>query len=176
MESKPKELRIGSNLNQKIVTNLLKSLEQKNIIKYFFAISAPKRKRFILKDLEPNPEMLPGELYSGDQYDSQLIEVLSNQCCKFLEIKSEDAKKTSGGPLAVLMASWASAQEVLDYIQKLGILKAKLKDSDIESILDGLYYEGKLDQSHTSISGEKSYRFVKSFSEKSALMNIPCGF
>ncbi|RXG67325.1 hypothetical protein Avbf_11770 [Armadillidium vulgare] len=57
------------------------------------------------------------------------------------------------------MASWASAQEVLNYIQKLGILKAKLKDSDIESILDGLYYEGKLDQSHTSTSGDKSYRF-----------------
>ncbi|RXG67323.1 hypothetical protein Avbf_11769 [Armadillidium vulgare] len=29
--------------------------------------------------------MLPGELYSGDQYDSQLIEVLSNQCCKVIK-------------------------------------------------------------------------------------------
>ena len=68
-------------------------------------------------------------------FESEFVEILNQQCFRFLYQKLEKARESPDGPLSTRNISMASSKEVLKYISELGISKVTLRVEDIEAIL-----------------------------------------
>ena len=68
-------------------------------------------------------------------FESEFVEILNQQCFRFLYQKLERARESPEGPLSTRNISLASSREVLKYIAELGISKVALRVEDIEAIL-----------------------------------------
>ncbi|XP_063860854.1 DNA-directed RNA polymerase III subunit RPC6-like [Scylla paramamosain] len=172
-----REIRSKSNLHLNTVEKVLRKLESKKLIKSFNSVAAPKKKTYLLYDLEPDRSLTGGAWYSDQHFDSEFVDILNQQCWRFLEQRMVRARQVAGGPIAVRNASYISSKEVLKHINELGITKVQLSIDDIETILETLVFDGKVEHSVASdgAQGLKLYRAVTSFLPTPSLMTIPCG-
>jgi len=172
------------------VNKVLKSLEGKKLIKAVNSVSAGKKKVYMLYNLEPDSTVTGGAWYSDQDFESEFVDILNQQCFKFLEQKSAEAQQMKIDPLLRRNRSYATSQEVWKYISELGISKVTLSEQDIETILDTIIYDGKAEMiivSDTSgasssaagdanvIGQKKLYRSIKPLVSVPGLMRMPCG-
>lgn len=182
-----RDIRYQSNLLLTQVNKILKSLESKKVIKAVKSVAASKKKVYMLYELEPDSSVTGGAWYSDQDFESEFVEVLNQQCFKFLSERAANARETLSAPLMQRNASFAPSTDVWKYISELGISKVKLAVDDIETILDTLIYDGKVERSivaapgssegSSSSSGKntKLYRAVKPLIQPTGLMRMPCG-
>ncbi|KAK4289934.1 hypothetical protein Pmani_012264 [Petrolisthes manimaculis] len=179
-----REIRAKSNLHLNTVEKVLRKLESKKLIKSFNSVMAPKKKSYLLYELEPDRSLTGGAWYSDQQFDSEFVDILNQQCCRFLEDKLSTARQVAGGPMAVCNTSYVSSKDVLKHITAIGITKVRLTIEDIETILETLVYDGKVERSiggaGASVGGEdggvvKLYRIVSSLLPTPNIITIPCG-
>ncbi|XP_077987941.1 DNA-directed RNA polymerase III subunit RPC6-like [Glandiceps talaboti] len=179
-----RDIRYKSNLLLTQVSKILKNLESKKLIKAIKSVGASKKKVYMLYNVEPDRSVTGGAWYSDQDFESEFVEVLNQQCFKFLQQKATLAATTKQDPLAVRNASYASSNDVWKYISELGISKVALSTEDIETILDTLIYDGKVEvtvvacQSSSSSSREgqmKLYRSVGALVTPTGLTRMPCG-
>lgn len=173
-----REIRAKSNLHLNTVDKVLRKLESKKLIKSFNSVSAPKKKTYLLYNLEPDRSLTGGAWYSDQHFDSEFVDILNQQCWRFLEQRAVRARQVAGGPIAVRNASYVASKEVLKHISDLGITKVQLSIEDIETILETLVFDGKVERSVASegAEGVKLYRAVTGLLPTPTLMCIPCGF
>ncbi|XP_060592194.1 DNA-directed RNA polymerase III subunit RPC6-like [Ruditapes philippinarum] len=174
-----RDIRFKSNLLLTQVNKILKNLESKKLIKAVKSVAASKKKVYMLYNLEPDRTVTGGAWYSDQDFESEFVEVLNQQCYKFLVQKAESAKESKVDPIAQRNGSYASSQDVWKFISELGISKVQLSVEDIETILDTLIYDGKCERSIVAAAGDtgqtKLYRSVKPIIESTGLMRMPCG-
>lgn len=92
-------LRSKSNLGQTEVSKVLHKLNSKGLIKRVTSVQAPKKSVYMLFDLTPDEILTGGVWYSDQEFDSELMEVLNQQCLKFLQQKSFKAIATHSDPI-----------------------------------------------------------------------------
>jgi len=174
-----RDIRIKSNLVQVQLTRVLKSLENKKHIKAVKSVNASRKKVYMLYGLEPDRSVTGGAWYTDQEFESEFVEILNQQSYNFLYEKLENSRKAGAntGPLAARSMSMATSKEVAKFISDLGISKIELKQEDIESILDTLIYDGKLEKTTKVQDGQdiKFYRAVESLLPSNGLVRIPCG-
>lgn len=169
-----RDIRFKSNLNMTQLNKVLKSLETKKIIKAVKSVSASKKKVYMLYDLEPDNTVTGGAWYQDQDFESEFVDVLSQQCHRFLVQKLEDATKQGGGPLIVRNRSYATASDVHKFISDLGISKVSLNITDIESIL----YTVVLDNNAERIASPQGvflYKATNKFLAPPGLVKTTCG-
>lgn len=126
-----RDIRQKSNfISETQLKKTLKSLETKKFIKEVKSVAASKKKVYMLYNLEPDESISGGAWYGQDQdFESEFVDVLNQQCYRFLEQK-RDKMKNICDPLAARNATFASSKEVLKFISDLGISKVcELLDS-----------------------------------------------
>ncbi|CAK8692487.1 DNA-directed RNA polymerase III subunit RPC6-like [Clavelina lepadiformis] len=174
-----REIRYKCNLMLTEVNRILKTLESKKLIKAVKSVAASKKKVYMLFNLQPDRSVTGGAWYSDQDFESEFVEVLNQQCLKFLQQKSETAETDCGlSPIAKNAASFCSSQEVLNFISKLGISKVDLSAEDIETILNTLIYDGKVEMTVVpTAEGEnlKHFRYIKPLLEPTNFTRTPCG-
>ncbi|XP_071524620.1 DNA-directed RNA polymerase III subunit RPC6 isoform X1 [Panulirus ornatus] len=172
-----REIRAKSNLHLNTVEKVLRKLESKKLIKSFNSVAAPKKKTYLLYNLEPDRSLTGGAWYSDQHFDSEFVDILNQQCWRFLEQRTVRARQVAGGPIAVRNASYVASKEVLKHITELGITKVELSMEDIETILETLVFDGKVERSLATegAQGVRLYRAVTSFLPTPSLMTVPCG-
>lgn len=173
-----KDIRIKSNLVQTQLNKVLKSLESKKCIKVVKSINATRKKVYMLYDLEPDRSVSGGAWYSGQDFESEFVEILNQQSYRFLHQKLEASRAhMSSGPIVARNASMSSSKEVLAFISDLGISKVALKVEEIETILDTLIFDGKVERTTVaSAAGDvKLYRAVEGLLPPTGLVRAPCG-
>ena len=83
------------------------------------------------------------------------------------------------GPLAVRNSSFLSSKEIFQVSSDMKIVKFNLTVEDIETILDGLVFEGKVEKSTTSDGNcnkkVKMYRSVAQPVPFASITKTPCG-
>ena len=52
-----------------------------------FSLQAPKKKVYMLFNLEPDQSVTGGSWYSDQDFESEFVDVLNQQCFKFLQQK-----------------------------------------------------------------------------------------
>lgn len=168
-----RDIRRKCNLMAAEVTKIVKNLESKKLIKAVQSVSASKRKVYMLYNLEPDISITGGAWYSGQNFDSEFVELLNQQCFKFLEQKSN----TASTPSLQQSAAYATAEDILEFISKLGISKVQLSTQDIEAILNTLIYDGKIKTIFiaTKDGSKKLFKSIKPLIEHSNFTRIPCG-
>nr|CAB3265035.1 DNA-directed RNA polymerase III subunit RPC6-like [Phallusia mammillata] len=173
-----REIRYKCNLMLTEVNKILKNLESKKLIKAVKSVAASKKKVYMLFSLQPDRSVTGGAWYSDQDFESEFVEVLSQQCHKLLLQKLENAEKDGSlSPIAKNASSYCSSQEVLDFIQNLGISKVNLTNEDIETILDTLIYDGKVELSDVSMTesgSKKLYRAIHTLIEATDVTRTPC--
>ncbi|CAI9725220.1 DNA-directed RNA polymerase III subunit RPC6-like [Octopus vulgaris] len=179
-----RDIRYQSNLLLTQVNKILKNLESKKLIKAVKSVAASKKKVYMLYELEPDRSVTGGAWYSDQDFESEFVEVLNQQCFKYLNEKAANARETLSTPIMQRNASFASSTDVWKYISELGISKVKLAVEDIETILDTLIYDGKVERSivagpcsSSGASGSitKLYRAIKPLIQPTGLTRMPCG-
>lgn len=75
------------------LNKVLKSLETKKLIKAVKSVSASKKKVYMLFDLEPDNSVTGGAWYQDQDFESEFVDVLNQQCHRFLVQRFEDATK-----------------------------------------------------------------------------------
>ena len=173
-----REIRYKCNLMMTEVNKILKNLESKKIIKAVKSVAASKKKVYMLFNLTPDRSVTGGAWYSDQDFESEFVEVLNQQALKFLQQKKQLAEKDVGAsPSTKITRSFASANEVNDFISKLGISKVSLTPEDIETILDTLLYDGKVERTvMPSANGQNRtlYRSIDPYIESCPTTRTPC--
>ena len=83
-----REIRIKSNLPQQQIAKTLKTLESKKLIKSVKSVQQGlKKKVYMIADLTPDESVTGGAWYSDQDFESEFVEVLNQQCLKYLQQK-----------------------------------------------------------------------------------------
>jgi len=174
-----RDIRIKSNLGQVQLNRVLKSLENKKHIKAVKSVNATRKKVYMLYDLQPDRSVTGGAWYTDQEFESEFVEILNQQSYNYLYDKLEKSRESANasGPMAARNMSMATSKEVAKFISDLGISKIELKHEDIESILDTLIFDGKVEKTTRTQEGTevKFYRAVESLLPNTGLVRIPCG-
>lgn len=169
-----RDIRAKSNLGQTQLNKVLKSLETKNLIKSVKSVNASKKKVYMLFNLQPDQSVTGGAWYSENDFESEFVEVLNQQCYRMLYQRLESAQANHSSPLAVKTASMVTVGEVAKFVSDLGISKVSLKEADIEKILRTVVYDGKAEKCE-SLDGKTLYRAIKPLFPSAGISRCPCG-
>ncbi|XP_071080597.1 DNA-directed RNA polymerase III subunit RPC6-like [Haliotis cracherodii] len=177
-----RDIRYKSNLLMTQLNKILKNLESKKVIKAVKSVAASKKKVYMLYNLEPDRTVTGGAWYSDQDFEAEFVEVLNQQCYKYLDQKAAQARESQIDPIAQKNGAFAPSKDVWKFISELGISKVQLSVEDIETILDTLIYDGKVErtivagQGTSGDSGQlRLYRAVKPVIQPTGLVRIPCG-
>ncbi|PBC33920.1 DNA-directed RNA polymerase III subunit RPC6 [Apis cerana] len=169
-----RDIRFKSNLMPTQLNKILKSLETKKFIKAVKSVAASKKKVYMLYNLEPDTSVTGGAWYQDQDFEAEFVDVLNQQCYRFLEKKKEQMNSCGGGPIMARNVTFASSKEVWKFISDLGISKVKLSVEDLEMILNTLVYDGKVERT-LSGDGNTLYRAVESLLNPPGLIKSTCG-
>ncbi|KAK6638888.1 hypothetical protein RUM43_007158 [Polyplax serrata] len=169
-----RDIRFQSNLLPTQLNKILKALENKKLIKAVKSVSASKKKVYMLYNLEPDKSLTGGAWYSDQDFEAEFVGVLSQQCYRFLQQKQEKLKDFSGSPLQWKNMSFVSSKEVWKFISELGVSRVKLSVEDIETILDTIVYDGKIEKA-IDVDLTKMYRAVEPLLPAPGIVRTPCG-
>lgn len=129
-----RDIRYKSNLNPTQLPKILKSLETKKFIKAVKSVAASKKKVYMLYNLEPDRSVTGGAWYQDQDFEAEFVDVLNQQCYRFLEQKRDSTKEYLNGPIAEKNATFASSKEVWKFISDLGISKVRNLEITIISL------------------------------------------
>lgn len=169
-----RDIRVKSNLIMTQLNKILKNLENKKLIKAVKSVNASKKKVYMLYNLEPDRSVTGGAWYQDSDFEAEFVDVLNQQCLRFLQMKRENARKSKEGPLAIQRLSCCSVAEVHKFISELGISKITLDEDDLETILKTVVYDGRAQRMLQS-DGTYLYKAVDSLLPPSGLVQMPCG-
>ncbi|XP_029160067.1 probable DNA-directed RNA polymerase III subunit RPC6 [Nylanderia fulva] len=169
-----RDIRFKSNLMHTQLKKILKSLETKKIIKVVKSVAASKKKVYMLYNLEPDESVTGGAWYQDQDFETEFVDVLNQQCYRFLEQKREKTKTCNNGPIDARNKTFASSKDVWKYISDLGISKVKLSVTNMEMILNTLVYDGKVEQILAG-DGSNLYRAIQPLATSPGLIRTPCG-
>jgi hypothetical protein len=79
----------------------------------------------MLFELEPDRSLTGGAWYSDQDFESEFVTILNQQCLRYLSDKLDNAKARSSevGPRAAKLMATASLEEIWEFIGNLGISK-----------------------------------------------------
>ncbi|XP_011692437.1 PREDICTED: probable DNA-directed RNA polymerase III subunit RPC6 [Wasmannia auropunctata] len=169
-----RDIRRKCNLIHIQLQKILKSLENKKFIKVVKPVAASKKKVYMLYNLEPDESVTGGAWYQDQDFETEFVDVLNQQCYRFLEQKREKMKNCNAGPVAARNMTYASSMEVWKFISDLGISKVTLSVTNIEMILNTLVYDGKAERI-LAADGSTLYRVVQPLLNLPGLIKTPCG-
>lgn len=169
-----RDIRVKSNLIMTQLTKILKNLETRKLIKAVKSVNASKKKVYMLYNLEPDRSVTGGAWYQDSDFEAEFVDVLNQQCFRFLQMRREAAKKLKEGPIATQMKALCTVADVHKFISELGISKIKLDEEDLETILKTVVYDGKA-QRVLQADGSYLYKAVDSLLPPEGLVQTPCG-
>lgn len=169
-----RDIRFKSNLMPTQLNKILKQLETKKIIKAVKSVAASKKKVYMLFGLEPDRSLTGGTWYQDQDFEVEFVEILNQQCYRFLQLRKEKTANNENGPLVAQRLACATPKEVWKFISDLGISKVELSEEDIRTILETLLFDGKIEQIN-NIDGTVMYRAVNPYFASSGLSTLPCG-
>ncbi|XP_065840036.1 DNA-directed RNA polymerase III subunit RPC6-like [Oscarella lobularis] len=173
-----RDIRVQCNVGVTQATRILKTLETKKLIKTVKSVAAARRKVYMLYDLEPDQSVTGGAWYSDQEFESEFVEILNQQCYKYLEQKKIRAGRAKLDAAATASMARASSKEIWQYITELGISKVKLSQQDIEMVLDTVVYDGKAEMSKkmdSQLGLVRLYCATGPLLPPAGLVRLPCG-
>jgi len=123
-----KDLKTQSNLQQPQINKCLKALEGRKLVKAVKSVANGNRKVFMLFELEPSREITGGAWYTGHEYDSEFIDVLRQQCRRYIEHEGR-----------------ATVDMMYDFVRSTKLSRVELSVADVLQIVNTLVYDGRVD-------------------------------
>ncbi|ESO13213.1 hypothetical protein HELRODRAFT_184881 [Helobdella robusta] len=179
-----------SKITIKQLDKILKNLEAKKLIKRVSSVAAARKKIYMLYDLVPDISLTGGSWYSEQRFDSEYVDLINACCLRILQQKVEscEASKNLLDPMAYHNSTFMSSSEILKVLTESNVSKITLSLNDIETLLETLVFDGKVQKRVVSSSGANSsssssqqpqqvtlYRTIPPIIQPTGLMRVPCG-
>jgi DNA-directed RNA polymerase III subunit RPC6 len=137
----------------------------------------------MLYELTPHPTIGGDIWYFDNEFDAELVRVLNEQCVRLLDERLEESiEKYRQDPFLQRTHSLISSADLAAFINEMGILKVSLTIGQIESILDTLICDGKIQKVTVASTMVKEndtksnlYRSIKPIINSSPIVRNPCG-
>ncbi|KAL2912278.1 34-kDa subunit of RNA polymerase III (C) [Polyrhizophydium stewartii] len=138
-----KDIKVKSGLHGQVVAQAIKSLEKKSLIKAVKSVKTPTKKVYMLAEIEPSAELTGGAWYTDQELDVEFIDQLSNQLFKYI-----GAKSIPPDPQFIYPSShpFPTCADLHRWISKSGITTVELSRADVQSLLDRLVFDSKIEQ------------------------------
>lgn len=136
-----KEIKDKTNMPHNLAMKVLKSLENKRLIKSMKCVKN-NRKVYVLYDLVPSDDITGGFWFNDNDVDVACVQSIYKVILQFIKqntfIEDNDSlNKYSNNP---------SVYEIADYINTLKILNSEVKESDLLVLLDVMTYDNKIEK------------------------------
>uniref|UniRef100_A0A6B2LDP5 DNA-directed RNA polymerase III subunit RPC6 n=1 Tax=Arcella intermedia TaxID=1963864 RepID=A0A6B2LDP5_9EUKA len=152
-----KTLSQKAGLNRIQFPKVIKSLEQRKLIKPFKSITNKIKVFYILYNLEPADRHVGGIWYdSNGDFDYYFFEILRKQCTLFIKEKG-----------------YATLQDIQTHIQNSGTSKVEVREEDCKKLLNTLIYDGKVEVFKID-KEEVGYKKIR-HKLTNGLTVVPCG-
>lgn len=169
-----RDIRVKSNLIMTQLNKVLKNLETRKLIKAVKSVNASKKKVYMLYNLEADRSVTGGAWYQDSDFETEFVDVLNQQCLKFLQVKKEDAKKFKEGPTVEKRKALCKVSDVHKFIVELKISNITLDEEDLETILKTVVFDGKA-QRVLQTDGSYLYKAVELLLPPEGIVQVPCG-
>ncbi|KAH3900463.1 probable DNA-directed RNA polymerase III subunit RPC6 [Saccharomycodes ludwigii] len=155
-----KTIKARTNLHQHVVMKCLKNLEAAKYVKSIKNVKYPTRKIYMLYNLQPSIEVTGGPWFTDGELDVEFINSLLTIIWRFIAEKTypngfnnfeqserdESNNENNGKLFSYNVKNYASAQEILNFINSSNISKVDLSTHDIISLCESLRYDDKLEK------------------------------
>ncbi|KAF2465358.1 DNA-directed RNA polymeras-like protein III subunit Rpc34 [Lindgomyces ingoldianus] len=182
-----KALRARAGLTPQRTNKVLKALESKGLVKAITNVKVPNKKMYLLKDLEPSPEIAGGPWQTDGEYDLALIHAVSNLVEKYVREKTwkqvpvgmnrlpqdiEENPRMHSVPRNMSIQLYPSAKSILRYITEGQFIKEKrITEGYMEELLDMMTLDGRLEKMSAT-----TYRTARDSSfGMNGFVEAPCG-
>jgi DNA-directed RNA polymerase III subunit RPC6 len=154
------EIKTKSGMNATILSNILKVLQKRDLIKSEKALNQKNRNVWMLSELEPSAAVKGNVFYNKGEFDTDLVDAIYDKIFKYIERSTE----TQGS---------VSKKEISVYLRSTEYASSDLKDEDIQSILNILTYDDKIEE----FGAQGGYRVCdwEEAIKPSVLTYTPCG-
>lgn len=160
-----RDIKRRSNLPQNRINKILKTLDERRLIKSVKAVSNASRKMYMLYDLEPAREVTGGPWYEAERFDGTFADAVGQAACKFIRERGS-----------------ASVLEVSEFIKHEQITTEELTLEDISNLLGALEYDGHLEwtpdvdaRKRPKATGGRYTLAPSRIPVSTALSGAPCG-
>ena len=126
------DLKTRSKINTKVIDDILKDLKKRNLIKSEKALNK-KNNVWILFELEPSTAVKGNVFYNKGEFDRDLADAVYDKILSYIENSTE----TKGS---------ATKKEVSVYLRSTEYANMDLRDEDIQSIINILIYDDKIEK------------------------------
>lgn len=154
-----RDMKTRTNLQQPKINKILKTLEERLLVKSVKSVQNASRKVYMLYELEPGKELTGGPWYGADAFDSEFISVLQNATLSYITSKGD-----------------ATLGDIVRFIKETGISKQALQEDDVLRIINTLENDVKIEERWDEDDGITHYRLpLMRIPETTAFTSIPCG-
>ncbi|KAG9290666.1 hypothetical protein G9A89_011629 [Geosiphon pyriformis] len=149
-----KYIKMKTNLHQTALTRVYKSLESKNLIKAVKPVQNPTRKTYMLFELEPSQEITGGPWFTDQTLDSDFVEQLTLVAYRYILSRSYP-KNSATAIYSASHPNYPNAKQIHNFVIESKITDTRLEPSDIDSLLDLLIFDGKIERKVIATHGGK---------------------
>ncbi|ORD94518.1 RPC6 [Enterospora canceri] len=134
-----RDIRTKTNIPHNYLLKILKKLEQTQTIKSIKSVNSNK-KTYILYGLEPDEEVTGGIWFNNNDVDLEFVNNLMEIIYKFVLQRQNRYVELCG------VAELPTILEVQNFLIEHKILEIKITQDEIETLLDTLVYDGRLEK------------------------------
>ncbi|PVF99480.1 hypothetical protein CPB86DRAFT_774285 [Serendipita vermifera] len=150
-----KAIQRRTDLPQKVVDKSLKVLEQKGLIKRIKSVKYPTRRMYMSFHLTPSEEVTGGVWYTDQEFDTAFVNILLDHIYNY--IAQHSLPPPTPACLRPLyprseIVRFPDIRRITDWVKRSGISEVKLRESDIESLLRVLEFDGRIERIPSSLS------------------------
>jgi len=158
-----RELTFKTKMTASNIKRILKMMQQRQMVKSQQSIAATNKTVYLMWDVDPSEKVKGNNFFSDGVFDSVFVEVLNEQCEKFIASKG-----------------WTTLEEISRFIQTSGVSKVELKPEEIKAIVQTLIYDGKVEEIKDTRDPEQKapsflYKPSKLSLPRNGLTEVPCG-
>ncbi|KRZ32684.1 DNA-directed RNA polymerase III subunit RPC6, partial [Trichinella pseudospiralis] len=165
------DLKSKSNIPHRRLMKVIRSMENRKIIKTYHSMAHSRKKVCMLYDLEPHPMIVGGSFFTDEMFDTEFLASISEYCLKFLKSKADNA---SHFPTFInrMNKRNATVEEVWQFLCNSKISNVNLSQIEVERVLEHLVYDSQIEKKFEN--AKPVYFLTKPLERNKGILHSPC--
>mmetsp|Transcript_26918 Transcript_26918/g.41227 ORF Transcript_26918/g.41227 Transcript_26918/m.41227 type:complete len:337 (-) Transcript_26918:107-1117(-) len=135
-----KDIKTKTNIQQQALKKIFKALEDRQLIKPFYPVTAKNKKRYMVYDLTPAKELTGGPWYTELEFDHEFISVLRTFLMNCI-------MRLNGGKGVTLA-------EIKEKMDQANVSRVQLALEEVQQLMQTLAFDYKIEQNGMNAQGE----------------------
>ncbi|KRZ56452.1 DNA-directed RNA polymerase III subunit RPC6 [Trichinella nativa] len=165
------DLKTKSNIPHRRLMKVIRSMENRKMIKTYHSMAHSRKKVCVLYGLQPHPSIVGGSFFTDEMFDTEFLASISECCLKFLKSKADSA---SHFPTFInrMNKRNATVEEVWQFLCNSKILNVNLSQIEVERVLENLVHDSQIEKKFEN--ARPVYFLAKPLERNQGILHSPC--